>query len=62
MDEGKHTFYALHGSPIKAYVVKRRRRLHFYDSDGSRWATWTVKDIKNDISKTEKDLEAEWED
>lgn len=38
--EATHTFYALHGSPVKAYAIRVRSELHMYEQDGSRWATY----------------------
>lgn len=48
-----HCIYYLHGSPIKAWAVRKRGDLHFYDGTGKRWATYNLAaepPIKHEIS------------
>lgn len=60
-DRGEgHDFYALHGSPVKGFAFRRRDKLHMYESDGTRWATYKLVNgrdpIKHEISKSTEDL------
>lgn len=59
-----HEIFALHGSPIKGFAVRKRNKLYMYESDGTRWATYQLANsqdpIKYEISKTKEDLREQW--
>ncbi|WP_414836637.1 hypothetical protein [Candidatus Nanohalococcus occultus] len=49
-NKNKHMLYALQGSPIKAFAVRKRNTLHFYERDGSRWGKMKIKgDVKQEL-------------
>jgi hypothetical protein len=59
-----HEIFALHGSPIKGFAVRKRNELYMYESDGTRWATYILDSRKDpveyEVSKTKEDLTEMW--
>lgn len=61
-DKGEnHTIYALQGSPIKAFAVRRSNKLHMYEQSGKRWATYGLCTtgsgaIIDDVSKSHNQI------
>lgn len=51
--EDPPTFYALHGSPIRGYAIRIDNRIHMYESDGTRWATYGLCSDKKSAIKDE---------